>query len=174
MSLTDKQERFCLEYVKDLNATRAAIDAGYSERTANAAASRLLTNVKVQTKIKALQKARAEKLEVDAEWVLQRLLIQVESNVLDAFEAANNKGLTLEDLKALPREVQMCIKKIKQTRDGIEIQFEDRQKALEMIGRHIGFFEADNRRVIDFENSPVNDLPEEKAKEFAALLFRKK
>lgn len=149
--LTDKQERFCKEYVIDLNATRAAIAAGYSEKTANAAASRLLTNVKVENKIQELQKAIAKKLEVDAEWVLKRLINQVESNVLDAFATLSQESFTLEDLKALPREIQMCIKKVKQTSGGIEIQFEDKQKALEMIGRHIGFFEKDNTSKVEIE-----------------------
>ena len=155
MALTDKQERFCKEYVVDLNATRAAIAAGYSEKTARATGSENLTKHDIQLKIQKLQKALSDKLEVDAEWVLKRLVIQVESNVLDAFSAANGlEGLTLENLKALPNELQMCIKKIKQTRDGIEIQFEDRQKALEMIGRHIGFFEKDNDRNVNV-NVPI-------------------
>lgn len=45
--LTDKQRRFCEEYVVDWNATRAAIAAGYSEKTADVQGSRLLGNVKV-------------------------------------------------------------------------------------------------------------------------------
>lgn len=48
MALTDKQKRFCDEYLIDLNATQAAIRAGYSPKTAEQTASRLLRNVKVQ------------------------------------------------------------------------------------------------------------------------------
>ena len=48
--LTAKQQRFCDEYLIDLNATQAAIRAGYSPKTAAQAAARLLTNVKVQEK----------------------------------------------------------------------------------------------------------------------------
>lgn len=48
MALTDKQKRFCEEYLIDLNATQAAIRAGYSPKTAEQTASRLLRNVKVQ------------------------------------------------------------------------------------------------------------------------------
>ena len=45
--ISDKQKRFCLEYVKDYNGTQAAIRAGYSKKTANEQASRLLTNVNI-------------------------------------------------------------------------------------------------------------------------------
>ena len=147
MALSDKQERFCREYIIDLNVMASMIRAGYSENYAKGRGYEMLENVGIQNKIQELQKARADKQGIDAEWVLKRLINQVESNVLDAFGTANGlEGLTLEDLKALPREVQMCIKKIKQTSYGIEIQFEDKQKALEMISRHIGFFEKDNEQ----------------------------
>ena len=49
--LTDKQRLFTEEYPIDLNATQAAIRAGYSERTAGQSASRLLTKVKIQAGI---------------------------------------------------------------------------------------------------------------------------
>ncbi len=51
VSLTDRQERFCEEYLVDLNATQAAIRAGYSRKTANQQGSRLLVNVGIQTEI---------------------------------------------------------------------------------------------------------------------------
>lgn len=52
--LNDKQKRFAREYVIDLNATRAAIRAGYSEKTAKSQGQRLLTNVDVSEFIKEL------------------------------------------------------------------------------------------------------------------------
>jgi hypothetical protein len=59
--LTPKQARFCLEYIKDGNGTQAAIRAGYSEKTADQQASRLLTNVKVNMEIDRLTaETRAE------------------------------------------------------------------------------------------------------------------
>lgn len=53
--LTDKQELFAREYLKDLNATQAAIRAGYSEKTAQEQASRLLSNVMVQSRISEMK-----------------------------------------------------------------------------------------------------------------------
>lgn len=60
MALTDKQARFVEEYLIDLNATQAAIRAGYSEKTANEQGSRLLANVSIQVAIQEKQKAHSE------------------------------------------------------------------------------------------------------------------
>ena len=51
--LNDQQEKFCREYLKDLNGTQAAIRAGYSKKTANAIACRLFTYVYIQKKIES-------------------------------------------------------------------------------------------------------------------------
>lgn len=64
MSLTDKQSRFVDEYLIDFNGTQAAIRAGYSERTAAAQSSRLLTNVKVQAHLKDLQASHSERRQI--------------------------------------------------------------------------------------------------------------
>ena len=49
--MTDKQERFCEEYMIDLNATQAAIRAGYSPKTANEQGSQLLAKLSIQNRI---------------------------------------------------------------------------------------------------------------------------
>lgn len=70
--LTAKQRCFVEEYLVDLNATQAAIRAGYSEKTAEAQASRLLTKVNVQELIDELMAERSQRTEITAEKVLQR------------------------------------------------------------------------------------------------------
>ncbi len=72
-SLTPKQQRFVEEYLIDLNATQAAIRAGYSEKTARSAGSRLLTNVNIKPVIQAAMDARAKRLEISADNVLKEL-----------------------------------------------------------------------------------------------------
>jgi len=63
--LSDKQELFCREYLKDFNATQAAIRAGYSEDTASQQGSRLLNNVKVSERLEKLSKALLEQIDDD-------------------------------------------------------------------------------------------------------------
>ncbi|MHB8172723.1 MAG: terminase small subunit [Thermincolia bacterium] len=71
--LTPKQKMFVAEYLIDLNATQAAIRAGYSEKTAYSIGEENLRKPEIQEAIQKSQNKRAEKLELSAEWVLQRL-----------------------------------------------------------------------------------------------------
>lgn len=72
--MNDKQKMFCKEYIKDLNATAAAIRAGYSEKTATPLASRLLTKVNIQEEIQRLMDKRAHKVELTAENILESIM----------------------------------------------------------------------------------------------------
>ncbi|GAA4434696.1 hypothetical protein GCM10023188_25940 [Pontibacter saemangeumensis] len=127
--LTDKQQRFCEEYLVDLNATQAAIRAGYSEKTANREGSRLLSKVDIHARVQELQQQRSEKLNIDTEWVLRRLV------------AISDKCMQAEPvMKWDPEEKAMV--------ETGEYQFDSQgaNKATEMIGKHIGFFEKDNEQ----------------------------
>lgn len=72
MALTAKQQLFVKEYLVDLNAKQAAIRAGYSEKTAEQQASRLLSNVKVRDEIEKERSKRSERTEITADMVLKR------------------------------------------------------------------------------------------------------
>lgn len=76
--LTPKKELFAKEYLVDLNGTQAAIRAGYSEKTANEQASRLLADVSVQKLIQYGVKERAAKVDISAEYVLQTIKNTIE------------------------------------------------------------------------------------------------
>ena len=70
IDLSDKQDRFAREYVVDLNATQAAIRAGYAENSAHVTGSRLLSNAKVFARINQLKTEQAERLNVSADTVI--------------------------------------------------------------------------------------------------------
>ena len=73
--MTDKQDRFCEEYMIDLNATQAAIRAGYSPKTAREQAPRLLANVSIQNRIAQLQAEQSRRTGVSADRLTRRLLL---------------------------------------------------------------------------------------------------
>jgi phage terminase small subunit len=73
MPLTPKQRRFIAEYLKDTNATQAAIRAGYSPKTAEQQGSRLLRNVQVAEAVKTKTEKQLAKAEITAERVLQEI-----------------------------------------------------------------------------------------------------
>lgn len=70
-NLTKKQKMFCKEYLKDLNATQAAIRAGYSEKTAGEIASQNLKKLDIQEYLQKQMDKRAEKVDISAEYVLR-------------------------------------------------------------------------------------------------------
>lgn len=72
MALTAKQQRFVLEFLSDLNATQAAIRAGYSSRTANEQGPRLLAHPEIKAAIDAAKLKRSERTEIDADRVLNK------------------------------------------------------------------------------------------------------
>ncbi len=93
--LTDKQAIFVKEYLVDLNATQAAIRAGYSAKTANEQGSRLLTNVSVQKLIQEHMNKRSERTEITAEYVLTGIKRVTESAEADGRRSEALKGFEL-------------------------------------------------------------------------------
>lgn len=71
--MTERQSRFVEEYLIDLNATQAAIRAGYSEKSAYSQGERLLKNAEVRKAITAAAASRSERTQVDADYVLTKL-----------------------------------------------------------------------------------------------------
>ena len=70
IKLTPKQDLFCTEYLIDLNATQAAIRAGYSKSSANNIGATNLAKPSISAKIQQLIKERSKRVEIDADWVL--------------------------------------------------------------------------------------------------------
>ena len=88
MPLTEKQTNFCINYVKTGNATQSAKDAGYSEKTAEQAASRLLRNVKVQKYIWELSQPKEEERRgkiADAQEILEYFSDVMRGKLTDQF-----------------------------------------------------------------------------------------
>lgn len=99
-ALTPKQQRFVEEYLVDLNATQAAIRAGYSARTAQEQSSRLLSNAMVAAAIAKAKEERAEATKITAQWVLEK--------AAQVFKEAHAE----KDRKNALRALEMCGKHI--------------------------------------------------------------
>lgn len=72
--MNPRQTKFVQEYLKDPNATQAAIKAGYSKKTAYSIGQRLLKNVEIASALSKRQAQVAEKAQVTAEWIVQKLI----------------------------------------------------------------------------------------------------
>ncbi len=148
MALTSKQLRFVQEYLIDLNARQAAIRAGYSEKTAAAQGSRLLTNADIQAEINIRQGKIAEKLDISAERVLQEMARLAFSDIGILF-AENGSLRQLTDLtpeeRAMIGSIEVVSRKVPGT-EPAEIEYVhkikswDKPAALQMLGRHLALF----------------------------------
>lgn len=145
--LTDKQQAFVEEYLKDLNATQAAIRAGYSAKTAQEQASRLLSNVMVADAVAALKAERSKKTGIDAAWLLTRLADEAEADLNDIIDE-DGKLKPVHEWPVIWRkglvagiEVEELWEGRGEDRERIgllhKVKLSDRVKRLELIGKHI-------------------------------------
>lgn len=142
--LTDKMERFCQEYIIDLDGTKSAIRAGYSKRSASHIAFQLLKKPLVVERIKALKQAQFKRIEVTADRVIEQLGTVAFSDLRSVFDgtrlmapnewsdeaAALVAGLEVSTVSRGEGEVEYVAK----------IRSADRLKALELLGRHFKLF----------------------------------
>lgn len=146
-ALTPKQALFVQEYLIDLNATQAAIRAGYSKRTAEDIGRQLLRKTPVAAAIAEAQKARAEKCEVNAAYVLNRLVEIDQMDVLDILK----DDMGLKPVSEWPKvwrqylsgfDVAEMFEGRGEDRDMVgllkKLRWPDKVRNLELLGKHIG------------------------------------
>ncbi|MFB4358588.1 terminase small subunit [Pantoea sp. BS_4] len=167
MALTDKQEMFCREYLVDLNATQAAIRAGYSAKTANRTGSENLSKHDIAQRINDLKSARIERVELNADYVLKRLFEIDQMDVLDIMTDDMSikpvsdwptswrqylSGFDLAEMfegRGEEREMVGILKKIK---------WPDKVRNLELLGKHISvqaFREQSTQALTGKDGGPV-------------------
>lgn len=194
MKLTPKQKIFCDEYLVDLNATRAykvAYPSCKKEETINAAASRMLRNVKVKDYIDKRMKDREKRTEITQDKVLNELAAIAFSNgskyakvvkktaynedgqpILDpeTGEAMKYKTVDLVLTDELTDEEKKAISSIKRGKNGIEVSTCDKVKALELLGKHLGMFtdKVELKGNMNI-NNPYEELSTEELKKLVAL-----
>ena len=122
--LEEKQKMFCKEYLVDFNGTQAAIRAGYSKKTANEQASRLLAKVNVQTYLKQLIEKRNERTKITQDDVVADI-IKVKDRCMQNEAVLDKEG----------------------NETGIyKFDSNGANKALDMLMKHTGGYETDNKQ----------------------------
>lgn len=122
--LTDKQTAFVREYLVDLNATQAAIRAGYSERTASRIGPQLLGKTCVREAIEKAQAKRARRVEVTQDYVLSNL-VEVVERTMQRAPVLDRKGEQVTD---------------EEGRAVWTFDAKGANRALELLGKHLGIF----------------------------------
>lgn len=144
--LTDKQAQFCAEYLVDLNATQAAIRAGYSAKTARVTAQGLLTKPHVEERLRVLMTERATRTQVTADRVISevarigfadiRSLFSADGSLLPVSEWPEGIAAAVASV-----EVDALFEGYGEERKQIgvtqKVKLWDKPKSLEMLGRHL-------------------------------------
>ena len=116
--MTPKRARFVEEYLVDLNATQAAIRAGYSEKTAHSQGPRLLENVEVAAAVKEAEDKRSERTGVTQDWIIERLT-EVAERCMQHEPVLTRQGKPTGEYK---------------------FDSHGATRALELLGKHLGLF----------------------------------
>lgn len=141
MALTQKQRLFVDEYLVDLNATQAAIRAGYSKKTAGQIGDENLKKPQIAIAIKQAMDSRNKRVQINSDYVLNRLVEIDQLDVLDILDNAGNfkpimewpktwrqtlSGVDLQEI--MSGDVETVIRKIK---------WPDKLRNLELLGKHV-------------------------------------
>lgn len=140
--MTKKQKIFADEYLIDLNATRAyrvAYPSVKKDETARANGSRMLTNANVAQYISERMQERQQRTEVTQDMVVKELAAIAFARATD-YAAVRGGTVCIKDTDSLSDEQICAIAGIKEGKFGVEIRLNDKEKALELLGRHLGMW----------------------------------
>lgn len=144
MALTPKQAQFVREYLIDLNATQAAIRAGYSEKTAEKIGSENLKKPEIKAALDKAMTERSEKTKIDAQWVLERLAEEATADIADLYDDDGKLKPVKEWPKIWRQGLVQGIDVDEITAGDVvigtvrKIKLSDRVRRLELIGKHVG------------------------------------
>lgn len=181
--MNERQKRFADEYLIDLNAEAAAIRAGYSPRYARGNAHKLVAKGCIKDYIAERMEEREKRTEITQDRVLLELSYIAFSKATDYANVVekplkDEEGNQLYDSNGDPvmfrtvepvltenltEEQKRAIAVIKKGRDGFEIKPYDKQRALELIGKHLGMF-TDTVELKGNVNNPMEGLTTEELK----------
>jgi phage terminase small subunit len=161
-----RSDLFIKEYLVDLNATQAAIRAGYSPKTARQQGARLLSNVDIQAALQIALAARSERIEITADAVVAELAKLGFANMLD-FMQAGSDGDPYVNFSKLTRDQAAALAEVtvddfvdgrgEDARQVRRIRFKlaDKRAALVDLGRHLGIFKPERLELTGKDGGPV-------------------
>lgn len=162
MALTPKQAMFVKEYLIDLNATQAAIRAGYSEKTAGQIGEQNLRKLEIAESIQEAMDKRSDRLEITADRVLQEIAKLAFQDPRKFFDDDGR----LKPISELDDNTAACIagietmhKVVGEEKDGCivltKIKISDKGQNLERLGRHLKLF-TDKTELSGADGKPLD------------------
>lgn len=138
--LTPKQARFVHEYLVDLNATQAAIRAGYKKKNAYQIGSENLRKPQIQAALQEARETQEARTQITADRVLRELARVAFADVTDVTYIEGGHVRLMDSIE-LTEDQRAAIAYVKEGAFGPEVKLNDKIKALELIGKHLGMFE---------------------------------
>lgn len=139
--MTPRQEKFCVEYLIDLNATQAAIRAGYSKRTADRIANQNLRKLEIQSHIKKMRDEYYDKAIMSAKEVEYLLSKAGRGELKEEVVVVEGVGDGFSESKIIKKRLSA----------------KDRIKALELMGKRHHLFEDQNVKTGEEEVQIIDD-----------------
>ena len=134
-------EAFCEAYVAYLNGAKAAISAGYSQKTARVKASQLLTIVNIQRRIDELFAEKRKRLQIDTDQVLTDLAAVAFLDPGDVMSWDDN-GIYLRPMVEISDAARLAVAKIVINKNSKQVTFHDKPRALDAIAKHLGLYRS--------------------------------
>lgn len=143
IALTPKQEAFVREYLVDLNASQAALRAGYSAKTAPKIGFENLQKPEIAQAIAKAQQKRAERTEITQDRVLSEIAKIAFGDARDVMKWGPD-GVILRSSDELTDAQAAQVAEVSETTSAtggsLKLKKHDKVKALELLGRHLGMF----------------------------------
>jgi phage terminase small subunit len=157
MSLTPKQERFVEEYLIDMNATQAAIRAGYSKATAEAQGSRLLSNVKIAAAVSAAKAERSARTNITQDMILFELakvgfsdlrkILTKDGRIQSPHDWDDSTAGAISSMEVVSRSAGTDEDGNREFEYVSKIKTWDKLTALDKLGKHLGMFQNEGQNV---------------------------
>lgn len=132
--LTNRQKKFIKYYNAEANATKAAIKAGYSKRTAYSSGQRLLKNVEVKNALQKKSDKLEAELDISKDRIIREWALLAFSNIVDVVKASGD-SVTLKNLNELPEEIQRTVQSVSEGKFGISVKLHDKKAGLEALSK---------------------------------------
>lgn len=171
--LTEKQRLFCLFYIRNFNATQAAIKAGYSPNTARQIGYELLTNPHIRAEVQRLKEIKIQSIMITEDDIVERYMRVAFADMTDVAEWGTEEVIDFDPNGAIPIDKDGKVKMLKlnylnfkgsdqvdggliceisKGKHGLKIKLEDRQKALDWLANYFNMNPM-NKHKIKYDNA---------------------
>lgn len=185
MALSDKQKRFVEEYLVDLNATQAAIRAGYSRKTASEIGYQNMSRPEIADAVAAAMQARSERTGITADRVVQELAL-IGFARMRTYMRTTSAGDPYLDLSAVTDEQSAALAEVtvddfvdgrgKDARavKRVRVKLHSKTDALDKLGRHLGIYAPEKHEHTGKDGKPIEVAysDAERARRVAALVAK--